>query len=232
MSVSTTKSVFWKGVREGVPFIVVAIPFSMLFGVVATEAGLNVAEVMGFSVLVIAGAAQFAALQLMQENAPTIVVLVTALAVNLRMAMYSASLTPHLGAASFWKRAVVAYFNVDQSYAMAMIEYEKNPDRPVGDKVTYYLGVVTPIAAAWYAFSLVGALVGSSIPGDIGLDFALPITFLALIGPMLKTLPHVLAAGTSILVALALSGLPYGTGLLLAGFAAMVVGAEAERRTK
>ncbi len=230
MSSSTTKSVFWKGAREGAPFIVVAAPFAMLFGLVATEAGLNVAEVMGFSVLVIAGAAQFAALHLMQENAPTIVVLATALAVNLRMAMYSASLTPHLGEAGLWQRALVAYFNVDQSYAMAMIEYEKNPKRPVADKVTYFLGVVAPVAATWYAFTLAGALLGSRIPGDIGLDFALPITFLALVGPMLKTLPHVLAAGTSVAVALLFASLPYGSGLLLAGFAAMAVGAEAERR--
>lgn len=232
MSISTTKSVFWKGCRDGAPFILVAIPFSLLFGVVGTEAGLNIAEVMGFSVLVIAGAAQFAALHLMLQDAPTLVILATSLAVNMRMAMYSASLTPHLGSASLWKRALVAYFNVDQSYAMAMVEYEKNPDRPLAEKFSYFMGVVTPLAVAWYAFSLIGALVGEKIPTDIGLDFALPITFLALVGPMLKSLSHVLAAATSVIVALALGGLPYGAGLLIAGLAAMAVGAETERRMK
>lgn len=232
MSTSTTKSVFWKGCRDGAPFILVAIPFSLLFGVVGTEAGLNIAEVMGFSVLVIAGAAQFAALHLMLQDAPTLVILATSLAVNMRMAMYSASLTPHLGSASLWKRALVAYFNVDQSYAMAMVEYEKNPDRPLAEKFSYFMGVVTPLAVAWYAFSLIGALVGEKIPTDIGLDFALPITFLALVGPMLKSLSHMLAAATSVIVALALGGLPYGAGLLIAGLAAMAVGAETERRMK
>jgi hypothetical protein len=67
---------------------------------------------------VIAGASQFAALQLMSENAPTLIVVASALAVNLRMAMYSAALAPHLGPASLKDRALIAYMNVDQSYAL------------------------------------------------------------------------------------------------------------------
>jgi predicted branched-subunit amino acid permease len=94
------------------------MPFAILFGVVGTEAGLNLAQVMGFSVGVIAGASQFAALQLMSENAPTLIVVASALAVNLRMAMYSAALAPHLGPASLRDRALIAYMNVDQTYAL------------------------------------------------------------------------------------------------------------------
>jgi predicted branched-subunit amino acid permease len=108
---------FWQGFRDATPFILVIIPFGAVFGVVATEAGLNLAQVMGFSVLVIAGAAQFVAVQMMVENAPVLIVLAASLAVNLRMAMYSASLAPHLGKISWWKRGAVSYFMVDQAYA-------------------------------------------------------------------------------------------------------------------
>ena len=68
----------------------------------ATEAGIDVAQVMGFSVLVLAGASQFSAVQLLSDHAPVLVVLASSLAINLRMAMYSASLTPWLGAAPAW----------------------------------------------------------------------------------------------------------------------------------
>ena len=61
-------------------------------------------------------------------------------------------------------------------------------------------------------------------------DFAMPILFLALVGPMLKTLAHVAAAIVSVIVALLLAWLPSGSGILLAGLAAMAVGAEIERR--
>lgn len=87
---------------------------------VATEAGLSIAQTLTFSIVVVAGAAQFAAVHLMGENAPTLIVLATALVVNLRMAMYSASLTPYLGTLPLWKRVVVSYFMVDQAYALAL----------------------------------------------------------------------------------------------------------------
>ena len=226
--ISTTSKTYWRGVRDGAPFLLVVGPFGLLFGVVATEAGLSLAQTMGFSVLVIAGASQFAALQLMVENAPVLMVLATALAVNLRMAMYSASLAPHLGRAPLWQRALVAYFNVDQSYAVSIARYERQPDMPLAEKVVYFFGVITPVCPLWYVFTLVGALAGEAIPPGYALDFAVPITFLALIAPMLKTLAHLTAAVTSVVLALAFAALPSGLGLLLAAAAAMAAGAAVE----
>ena len=131
MTITTTKSAFRKGLADAAPFVLVIIPFSSLFGILATEAGLSVFETLAFSVVVIAGAAQFTALQLMQEHAPTAIVLASALAVNLRMAMYSASLTPYIGAAPLWQRAFAAYLTVDQSYVCSMAQYEKQPDMTI-----------------------------------------------------------------------------------------------------
>ena len=224
----TTKSIYWQGVRDGAPFILVIVPFSVLFGVVATEAGLNVLETMSFSVLVIAGAAQFTALQLLSDGAPTAIALISALAVNLRMAMYSASLTPYIGGATLGQRALAAYFTVDQSYACAIVKFEANPGWSIPQRLAYFFGVVTPICPLWYIFTLVGALVGTSIPQGLALDFALPITFLAMIAPMLRTPAHLAAAFTSVALSLVFAFLPYNLGLLIAGVVAMVVGAQVE----
>ena len=214
--------------RDGAPFVLVVVPFAFLFGVVGTEAGLSLAETMGFSVLVIAGAAQFTALQLLTDNAPALIALASALAVNLRMAMYSASLTPWMGAAPLWQRAFAAYFMVDQSYACAIVRFEQEPRLSVPERMAYYFGVVTPICPLWYAFTLAGALIGNAVPPGLPLDFALPITFLAMIGPMLRTPAHMAAAAVSVTLALVFAGLPYNTGLLVAGVAGMMTGAQAE----
>ena len=230
MAASSTKSAYSRGVLDGAPFVLVVVPFAALFGVVASEAGLPLVEIMGFSVLVIAGAAQFAALQLMQDNAPILVILATALAVNLRMAMYSASITPHLGGVKRWQRALVAYLLVDQSYMLALSRYEAHPEMSPGDKLAYFFGVITPVAPAWYAASLGGAVLGAAIPPQYALDFGVPITFLAMVAPMLKSVAHLAAALTSIIAALVLAWLPYGSGLLVAALLAMVVGAEVERQ--
>jgi 4-azaleucine resistance transporter AzlC len=227
---TTPRQIFWRGARDSVPFTIVIFPFGMLFGVVGTEAGLNLAQVMGFSFLVIAGASQFAALQLMTENAPVLIVVASALAVNLRMAMYSAALAPHLGAAPLWQRAMIAYMNVDQTYALAVQRYEAAPPLSLAEKVAFFLGVSMPIVPLWYAATLIGILVGSAIPPEWGLDFAVPITFLALTAPALRTGAHVAAAVTSVTVVLLLAGLPWNLGLLVAGALGMIVGAEVERR--
>ena len=228
MSTSTTKSIFWQGFRDGAPFLLVVAPFSVLFGVLAIEAGLSVFETMAFSIVVIAGAAQFTALQLMTENAPTAIVLASALAVNLRMAMYSASLTPHIGSAPLWQRAIAAYFTVDQSYACSINKFETEPDLTVPQKMTYFFGVAAPVCPMWYLFTLVGALVGAQIPDAFALDFAIPIAFLALITPMLRTGAHVVAAVVAILTALVSAGIPYNLGLIVAGLAGMIAGAQTE----
>ncbi|WP_102109043.1 AzlC family ABC transporter permease [Oceaniglobus roseus] len=228
MAGSTVKSAYLRGLRDGAPFVLVVMPFSLLFGVVAMDAGLSLTEAMGFNVLVIAGASQFAAISQMNDNAPVLVVIATALAVNLRMAMYSAALVPHFGALPFWKRAVLAYLNVDQTYAASVLEFERRPEMSLDEKLGYFAGVATPIIPVWYTFAIVGALVGGAIPDAFALDFAMPITFLALIGPMLKSLAHVAAALTSIVAALALAFVPWGMGLLLAAACAMVVGAAVE----
>lgn len=228
MAVASTKSVYWRGFRDSVPFIIVVLPFALVFGVLATEAGLNLSQVMGFSVVVIAGAAQLTALQLMSENAPTVVILASALAVNLRMAMYSASLAPHLGPASLWKRAFVSYLLVDQSFALASLKYEAEPEMTLSLKLTYFFGVISPIVPVWYGFTYVGAVLGSAIPSDFGIELAVPIAFIALIGPALRTVAHVIAALVSVVAVLLLAWVPYNLDLIIAGLLGMMAGARVE----
>jgi predicted branched-subunit amino acid permease len=230
MTAATVKSVYLRGLRAGAPFVIVVVPFSLLFGVAATDAGLTLGQAMGFTGLVIAGASQVAALQMMVDQAGIAFVLLAALAVNLRMAMYSAALVPHIGAAPLWQRACVAYLLFDQTYLASVKAYEEEPDLTLRQKVAFFFGVATPITPVWCAMTAVGVLVGATIPEAAALDFALPITFLAMVAPMLRTSAHLAAAATSVVVALALSGLPSGFGLLIAAACAMAVGVLVEDR--
>jgi predicted branched-subunit amino acid permease len=222
------RSAFVRGLLGALPMTVVVGPFALLFGVVATEAGLNLFEAMLFSISVFAGASQFAALQTMQENAPVLVVLATSLAVNLRMVMYSMTLAPHFGTLPLRSRAVMAYFLVDQSFATTVAEIDRTPKMTAQEKRAVFFGAVVAVAPLWFVACLVGGLIGTAIPPDYALDFALPITFLAMVAPMLRSLPHLVAAGVSILLSLLLVGMPYGTGLLVAASAAMAAGVWAE----
>jgi predicted branched-subunit amino acid permease len=224
----TKTRAFWRGYLDCAPFILIVVPYSMLFGVVARDAGLDVVQTMSMSVLVIAGASQFTALALLQDQAPVFIVVFTALAVNLRMAMYSAALVPHIGHARFGTRVLMADLMVDQAFAVAVKTYEDRPGMSPTNKVAYYFGAMMLICPFWYGFTLVGAVVGQAIPESYSLDFAVPICFIALTAPLLRSLPHVIAALTSCVAAMAFAWVPWSLGLILAALTAMIVGAQAE----
>lgn len=230
MSLATGKSAFLEGFIAGVPFLFVAGPFAFLFGVVAVETGLDIPQSVGMSLVVIAGAAQFTAVQLLSEAAPIWVAMAAALAVNLRMAMYSASLQPHLGSAPLWQRVIVSYLNFDISFALGIAHFEERPERPTDQKVVYFLGTIALTAPFWVVGTLIGAAAGGALPDSALIDFAMPILFLAIVGPMLKTLAHLATAVSSAIAAMLLFWLPTGIGLLIAAAIAMAVGAEIERR--
>jgi len=225
---SPARKAYFAGMRDGAPFTLMAVPFGIVFGVISIDAGLTLAQAMGFTILVIAGAAQFAALQLMVENASIAFVLLAALAVNLRMAMYSASLVPYLGAAPLWQRACIAYLNFDQTFITSIARYEARPEMTVPERMAYFFGVATPITPSWIGMTFVGIVAGKAIPEAWALDFIMPIMFLAMVAPMIKSFAHVAAAAVSVSVGLALVGMPAGTGLLIAAGSAMLTGALVE----
>lgn len=225
---SPIRSAFLRGFAHALPFLLVIPAFGALYGVLATDAGLSLFETVAFSLAVFAGASQFAALQLMQDQAPVLIILIAALAVNLRMMMYSVALAPHLGAAPVGLRAVVAYFLVDQSFALSLAEYDKRPLMGLAEKLAYFFGTVLPLTAMWNGSVVVGAVMGRAIPQDAGLDFALPITFMALVAPSITTRAHVAAVAVAMLGSLALWFLPYGTGVVVAGACGMAAGALVE----
>ncbi len=228
MRVSPSRAAYLRGLRDSIPFMVVIVPFALLFGQAAAEAGWSLAQIMGMSIGVIAGAAQFIALQLLSENAPVLIVIVTALAVNLRMAMYSASMAAHVGGAALWQRALLAYVLVDQTYGVAIHRFALPPPMTPAEKLGYFFGAATAVCGPWYLASYAGAVAGAAIPAGFAIDFAVPITFIAIVAPALRRPAHLAAAVVSVAAALALARMPFGLGLLVAAGLAMLTGAGVE----
>jgi predicted branched-subunit amino acid permease len=120
--------------------------------------------------------------------------------------------------------------NVDQTYALGVQEYEDRPALSVSERVAFFFGTASPILPLWIAATYLGAVLGTAIPPAFGLDFAVPITFLAIVGPALRTPAHIAAALASITTAILLSGIPWNLWLLIAGAVGMATGAEVERQ--
>jgi len=119
----------WAGVRDVSPLLLGIVPFGLVAGIAAVNAGLGLAEAVGMSVIVFAGASQLAAIELIGSNAPLAVVVGTAVVINVRMVMYSASIAPHFADYGRRLRAGLAYVLTDQAYALSVAEFERNPER-------------------------------------------------------------------------------------------------------
>ncbi len=230
MSEASLLRAFRIGLRDGAPFLLIVAPFGLLFGAVATEAGLAVGQAVAMSVLIVSGASQFTAVQLIGENAPGFIVLLASLTVALRMAMYSAYMAPRIGSAPLWQRALVAYILIDQVYAASVSRQALTPSFSRDQVVAHMVGAGVLTIPPFFAATWIGATVGAAVPDAWALDFALPITFIAMVAPMLRSLPQVIAAAVSVAAALAFAWLPLNLGLIVAALIAMTAGAVAETR--
>jgi 4-azaleucine resistance transporter AzlC len=217
---------FWAGVRAQLPLLLGVVPFGLIFGALAVTAGLSPFEAQGFSWFVFAGSAQFISIRLIEQAAPAMVVILTILVVNLRHALYSASLAPHVAHLPGRWKVVLSWLLTDEMFAVASARYQQ-PDRRLAH--WYTLGTGLALWAAWQASTAAGILVGANVPSAWALDFALPLTFLALLVPNITDRPSLAAALAGALLSVLLTGLPYRLGLVISGLLAVGVGLLFER---
>jgi 4-azaleucine resistance transporter AzlC len=225
----TSTSEFWLGVRDELPLLLGVAPFGMIYGVLAVAASLPNGISQAMSSIVFAGSSQFLAVQLLGSGVPLLIILLTGIVVNLRHALYSASIAPfvhHLSPA--WK-AGLAYLLTDEAYAVAINHYA-DETRDNRHKHWYFLGAGLTLWACWQISSALGIFVGQVIPADLPLDFTLPLIFIALVVPNLRDKPAIIAALAAGLISVLAFGLPYKLGLLLAAIVGMGAGVWLDRK--
>lgn len=221
---------FTQGARDMLPMLLGAIPFGIIFGSLAGAAGLTPWQTLGMSALVFAGSAQFITISLLAGGAGLLVVLLTTLVVNLRHALYSASLQPYVRHLPKRWRVPLAFWLTDEAYAVVQQRYLR---RDAGVyRHWYFLGAALAMYGNWLLCTLIGVFFGQAIPNiaDWGLDFAMLATFIGIVVPMLRNQPQVAAALVAAAVALACHDLPYKLGLMAAAASGIVVGVWLERR--
>jgi predicted branched-subunit amino acid permease len=123
---------FWSGVRAELPLLIGVFPFGMIYGALAINAGLSTAAAQMMSSIVFAGSSQFIAAQLFHDTAPGFVIVLTIAVVNLRHALYSASLAPYVSSLPMRWKAVLSYLLTDEAYAPTVLHYEKEDDTQYG----------------------------------------------------------------------------------------------------
>ncbi len=219
---------FWSGVRAELPLLIGVLPFGMIYGALAIQARIPAPASQAMSAIVFAGSAQFLATQLFGLSAPALVIILTIVVVNLRHALYSASVGPYLKHLSPAWKVILAYLLTDEAYAVAISHFRENS--PADQKQWYFLGAGLGLWLCWQTSTALGILLGAIVPPSWSLDFTLALTFIALVVPTLvdrAVLGAALSAGVAAVLAY---GLPYKLWILVAAVTGILVGLWLEQR--
>ncbi|WP_300671215.1 AzlC family ABC transporter permease [Desulfoluna sp.] len=226
------RDTFLEGVRASLPLMLGVIPFALICGIASMDAGLPVWQALVIPLVIFAGAAQLAVTHLFVIGAPAMVMVVTALVINLRFVMYSASIAPHFRQVPGRWRPLLSYLLSDQAFALSLTKF--NQREGCRYPLAYTLGTGVPVFFVWHLFNGLGVLLGAGVPESWGLDFGVPLTFMALLVPAVQDRPTLVAALVSGITAVGASGLPYGLNIIFAALlgvgGGLLFDAKAERR--
>ena len=170
--------IFLKGIRDVSPLMIPVVPFGLIFGVLAIDVGFTPIQTMGMSLIVFGGASQIVLLQLFSGGASSLVIISSVGAVNSRHLLYGAVVSEHLSDLKLIWKIIISYFLIDQAFAISNEYLKKNKNR---NRYFHLVGGGATCWVIWQSTTFFGIILGSSIPEELGLSFAVPLTFLALL---------------------------------------------------
>ena len=218
MSGEATRGDRRAALRQGLIDLLPAAPgmgaWGLVTGVAMAQSPLKMSEAVGLSVLAYAGSAQLAALPLLVAGAPIAVTVLTALMVNLRFVIYSAALSPSLRSLPLRQRLGLGYLISDVGFVVYMRNERRWRESPTRN--WYFAGLGVSLFVIWHLSSLVGLFAAADVPRAWGLDFAGLLALLALLVPMLATRSGLAGSVTAGSLSIALAGLPYRLGVIVA----------------
>lgn len=220
---------FMEGVRETLIIVPSYLPFALVCGVAAVNAGLSLPSALALPGLVYGGSSQAVLTQFLQSASSLWVAVLSGLVVNLRMAVYSAAMAPRLRHLSLPRRMLGAAFLVDNAFAFMQQRRHEKPDESNDHLLAYYAGLTCVLWPAWIAFCVLGSLVGSVIPTSWQLDFAIPLAFIATLATTVRSMPLLAAAVAGGVASVVLFALPLKLGLIAACLLGLIAGLLVER---
>ena len=170
--------IFLKGVIDVSPLMIPVVPFGLIFGVLAINVGFTPMETMGMSLIIFGGASQIVLLQLFSGGASSLVIISSVGAVNSRHLLYGAVVSEHLSDLKLIWKIIISYFLIDQAFARSNEYFKKNKDE---NKYFHLVGGGATCWIIWQSTTFLGIILGAAIPEKLGLSFAIPLTFLALL---------------------------------------------------
>ena len=219
----TNLKVFLEGIIDVSPLMIPVIPFGLIFGVLSIEIGFTPLETMGMSLIIFGGASQIVLLQLFSGGASSLVIISSVGAVNSRHLLYGAVVSEHVSDLRLTWKIIISYFLIDQAFARSNEYFKNNINQ---NKHFHLIGGGITCWVIWQTTTFLGIVLGAFIPEKLGLSFAVPLTFLALLVNDFRKFINVIVIIISGLVAtFGFNYIPYKAYVIVAGVTALIAAA-------
>jgi len=213
---SNNLKIFLKGIIDVSPLMIPVVPFGLIFGILSIDMGFSPLATMGMSLIIFGGASQIILLQLFSGGASSLVIISSVGAVNSRHLLYGAVVSEHLSDLKLIWKIIISYFLIDQAFAISNEYFKKNKEK---NKYFHLIGGGFTCWIVWQTTTFLGIILGAAIPEKLGLSFAVPLTFLAILVNDFRKLINVLVIIVSGLVAtLGFNYIPYKAYVIVAAF--------------
>jgi len=224
---SRKPSALRRGFLQALPIVVGVLPFGIAYGAAVAQ-NMPWWGGMGMSALVFAGSAQFIAVGLVAQGAAPLSIIITTALVNLRFVLMSSALSPVLRKKGPRWQPLLAFFVVDESFAVSSVEFERGKSDAL-----FFLGSGLALYFIWQLSTAAGIWFGPLIPEGFGLEFALSASFIGLLALLIRSRPAALVGLLAAILSLALYyALPGTWAPLIAALIAATIGVMWEQRKR
>lgn len=225
---STFGSIALEGARDITPMVLGVIPFGLAIGAAIGTTSMSAAQGLASGPTILAGAAQLTTVQMLDSGAVPLVVVLSALMINARLLLYSASIAPWFRNEPLRRRLLLAVPVIDQMHFTCVPRFERG-DLDADGRRAYYVGAAVWLVGAWVASQLLAIVAGAQLPESWGLRIAAPLALAGLLAKSIAGRPSQVAAATSAAVVVAGAGLPFHSAVLVAAIVGIATSSVAVR---
>jgi len=211
-----------QGIADVSPLMIPVVPFGIIFGVIGMELGLSAYMTFGMSIIIFGGASQIVLLQLFSGGASSLVTITSVGAVNSRHLLYGAVFSEYLSHLKLSWKIILSYVLIDQAFAVSNTYFKKNKE----DEFKHYhlLGAGFTCWTVWQISTILGIVLGSVVPEELGLSFTISLTFLALLINDFRKYKNIIVMLVSGVVAtIGYNSIPFQAYIIVASLSALLV---------
>ena len=211
---------FLRGMIDILPLMIPVIPFGIIFGAIGIELGFGPYLTYATSIIIFSGASQIVMLQLLSAGASSLVAITSSSVISTRHLLYGAVVSQHLSQLSLYWKIVLSYLLTDQAFAVSNEYFKRNTNNIF--KHYHLVGSGFTLWFIWQLTTVIGIVLGSIVPNELGLTFTIPLTFLALLVNYLRNINHLVVITLSGISSLMFFDAPFKSYIIISSIIALV----------